>query len=239
MLLTPQAGHFGDLPPERLRLLVTALLTALIVHAAILLAVWQTWGRQVVLPALPPLEISLVSPALRDVIQPAPAIQPPPVQTTTPPASKKTLSQPAPKTPVQTQAPGQEPAAEPVRQTETVSQPVESKQEVPAPQVTAARTEPAVVETTPPSFDAAYLNNPKPDYPPAAKRMGMEGVVLLRVMVNPAGVPEKVSVLNSSGSRLLDEAAVNTVYQWTFVPARQGNKPVSGSVNVPIRFVMD
>lgn len=67
----------------------------------------------------------------------------------------------------------------------------------------------------------------------------MEGVVLLRVVVNPAGIPEKVSVLNSSGVRLLDEAAVNTVYQWTFIPARQGNKAVSGSVNVPIRFAID
>ena len=239
MLLTSHASHFADLPPERMRLLVTAFLVALIVHVVMFLAVWQTWGKQPVLPSLPPLEIALVSPALQNLIQPAPAVQSPPV-VQTPPVSKNTLSQPAQKTPVLTRS-VQEVAATPARQTEAVSPPVISSNEssvAPAPEVSPVKAEP-VLEATPPSFDAAYLNNPKPDYPLAAKRMGMEGIVLLRVVVNPAGIPEKVSILNSSGVRLLDEAAVNTVYQWTFIPARQGGKAVSGSVNVPIRFAID
>ncbi len=62
---------------------------------------------------------------------------------------------------------------------------------------------------------------------------------MLRVLVSPAGLPEQISILTSSGVPLLDETAVSTVRQWTFVPARQGDRPVAGSVNVPIRFVLN
>jgi protein TonB len=43
----------------------------------------------------------------------------------------------------------------------------------------------------PPRFDAAYLNNPKPSYPPLARRLGEEGRVTLRVHVTPDGLPQK------------------------------------------------
>jgi protein TonB len=67
--------------------------------------------------------------------------------------------------------------------------------------------------------------------------MGMEGVVLLEVIVAPDGSAREVRVLNSSGHAMLDEAAVSTVRaQWRFIPARLDGVPVESRAEVPIRF---
>lgn len=90
---------------------------------------------------------------------------------------------------------------------------------------------------SPPVFDAAYLNNPRPAYPEAAVRRGVTGIVLLRVLVSIEGRAETVEVERSSGSRLLDEAAIATVKSsWRFVAAKRGGTPVAATVIVPIKF---
>ena len=88
----------------------------------------------------------------------------------------------------------------------------------------------------PPHFNVAYLNNPRPAYPPIARKLGLEGLVLLRVDVSAKGTPEKVVVAQTSGTELLDEAAMRAVQGWTFVPARRGETPIAHAVEVPIRF---
>jgi protein TonB len=85
-------------------------------------------------------------------------------------------------------------------------------------------------------YDAAYLSNPKPKYPAAAHRLKLKGTTLLRVLVGPDGRPQRVSVETSSGFRVLDEAALEAVRHWSFVPARQGDKPIAAEVNVPMHF---
>lgn len=90
-----------------------------------------------------------------------------------------------------------------------------------------------------PRFDAAYLHNPKPAYPLLARRRGEEGRVLLKVEVSAAGLPEQVRIAQSSGHASLDEAALNTVRNWRFVPAQQGGTPVAASVLVPILFKLE
>jgi periplasmic protein TonB len=86
----------------------------------------------------------------------------------------------------------------------------------------------------------AYGSNPKPPYPLAARRLGVEGVVLLDVLVRPDGSPAEVRVRTSSGSALLDDSAVETVRShWRFIPARRGNVPVESRVSFPIRFKLD
>jgi protein TonB len=88
----------------------------------------------------------------------------------------------------------------------------------------------------PPRFDADYLRNPAPPYPPLSRRMGEQGRVVLRVLVSSAGRPDVVEVYDSSGAPRLDQAALETVKRWTFVPARQGDRPVVARVLVPISF---
>jgi protein TonB len=83
---------------------------------------------------------------------------------------------------------------------------------------------------------ANYLKNPRPAYPEIALRRGWEGQVLLHVRVSPEGRPTTISVVGSSGRDVLDQAAVEAVHGWTFVPARQGRETVAGWVHVPIVF---
>ena len=65
---------------------------------------------------------------------------------------------------------------------------------------------------------------------------GREGKVLLKVLVQPNGRPERVDVEKSSGRDMLDSAAVRTVKSWSFVPAMRGSSPIAGWVIVPITF---
>jgi len=90
--------------------------------------------------------------------------------------------------------------------------------------------------TAPPRYEIAYLHNPKPVYPLAARLRSEEGTVLVRVLVNEDGTPEQVQLKQSSGSSLLDNAAMDAIRQWKFIPARRGDKRVAEWVVVPVRF---
>lgn len=91
----------------------------------------------------------------------------------------------------------------------------------------------------PPRFGAAYLNNPAPEYPALARRKGEQGRVLLKVLVSETGLAEKVQVDTSSGYGNLDQAAVEAVKKWSFIPAKRSNQPVSAYVLVPVKFSLN
>jgi protein TonB len=88
-------------------------------------------------------------------------------------------------------------------------------------------------------FDADYLKNPAPPYPPLSRRMGEEGKVLLRVSVTPQGTADNVEIKTSSGSQRLDDAAQRTVRNWKFIPAKRGETAVQSWVLVPIIFKLE
>ncbi len=104
----------------------------------------------------------------------------------------------------------------------------------PAPAIAAA---PAPI--VPPSFNAKYLQNPPPAYPNMARRMGQQGKVVLRVFVSATGLADQVELRSGSGYNALDQAALETVKRWRFVPARQGDQPVAAWVLVPITFTLE
>ncbi len=82
-----------------------------------------------------------------------------------------------------------------------------------------------------------YLSNPKPVYPRDALRDGLQGTVMLRVVVDESGNPVEVSVATSSGHRVLDRAAREQVLRkWKFVPARQNGRAVRAVGTVPVAF---
>lgn len=87
-----------------------------------------------------------------------------------------------------------------------------------------------------PSYNAAYLSNPPPNYPAVARRLKLQGTATIRVLVTAEGRPKSVTLETSSGSRILDEAALDAVQHWSFVPARRGRISVSAEVDVPVRF---
>ena len=90
-----------------------------------------------------------------------------------------------------------------------------------------------------PSYDAAYLNNAPPKYPPVARRMKLQGTTTVRVLVGTDGRPRRVSLADTSGVDLLDEAALEAVQGWTFVPAREGTSVIAAEVDVPLRFRLE
>lgn len=87
-----------------------------------------------------------------------------------------------------------------------------------------------------PLFNTTYLNNPAPEYPEIAKRRGIQGKVLVDVLVKSDGTPALVKISRSSGSNNLDNAAIEAVRQWKFIPARRGGLSVQASVIVPVEF---
>lgn len=89
------------------------------------------------------------------------------------------------------------------------------------------------------NFNANYGSNSKPKYPGIATSRGWEGTVRLLVKVSVEGDSEEVTVQRSSGYDVLDEAAIEAVEKWKFIPAKRGDTPVSSSVVVPINFVLN
>ena len=85
-------------------------------------------------------------------------------------------------------------------------------------------------------YKAAYLNNPKPPYPPMAFQLRIEGTVKLKAHVQPDGSCGEVLLAQSSGNELLDRSAMNTVAQWKFVPAKAQGKDIAQWVSIPITF---
>lgn len=108
--------------------------------------------------------------------------------------------------------------------------------QVAAPQAPPA---PAPLPLSQPIFNADYLENPAPAYPPIARRNGEQGRVTLRVLVNATGTADEVQVQASSGSPRLDDSARTTVQRWKFVPARRGAQAVPAWVLIPISFRLE
>lgn len=90
-----------------------------------------------------------------------------------------------------------------------------------------------------PRYNAAYLSNPPPSYPLSARRRGIEGTVLVRAEVAAGGECLRAELKKSSGAEVLDQAALEAVKKWRFVPAKRGNQAVVAWVEVPITFKLE
>ena len=80
------------------------------------------------------------------------------------------------------------------------------------------------------------LYNPPPAYPARARRQGVQGTVLLRLLITSGGRVDKVDVVTSSGHRELDDAAIDAVGLWRFRPALEGGVATDQWVDVPVVF---
>lgn len=81
-----------------------------------------------------------------------------------------------------------------------------------------------------------YAYNPEPEYPAIAKSRGWQGKVKLRVRVSAGGAISNIEIEQTSGHEILDEAAIETVKKYQFIPAKQGDTAVACAVIVPITF---
>jgi protein TonB len=99
-------------------------------------------------------------------------------------------------------------------------------------EVLAAAPAPAAEVFVPPSF----LFRQEPVYPERARRAGVEGVVGVRIALAPDGAVRQVELTQSSGSRLLDEAALAAARESTFSPASRNRSPVGAEAVASYRF---
>ena len=88
-----------------------------------------------------------------------------------------------------------------------------------------------------PSATLEYVRATSPRYPINELRNGVQGTVVLRVLVDVDGTPVSVTVESSSGNRNLDKAALQHVLKtWRFKPAMQDGQAVQAYGLVPIAF---
>lgn len=87
--------------------------------------------------------------------------------------------------------------------------------------------------------DVAFLDKPKPAYPAAARHLGEEGTVVLRVHVMRDGRPQGIEIFATSGSARLDQAAVDAVRRSRFLPAREGDEAIESWLRIPFEFRLD
>jgi protein TonB len=214
----------------------------------------------------PTASVRLEKPLMVHFIEPSPksleiaelAPEPLPVAALPPPPA---LSPPEPLPEPKPEPPTPRPKPKPVPQPEPASPPLETTESsAPAPDgaIVAALPEPAPAprsENTASAatagrgdgeesaivarFDAGYLRNPKPPYPPQSRRLGEEGKVVLRALVSQDGEALEVQLHASSGSGRLDESALKTVRQWKFIPARRAGVAVESWALVPILFKLE
>ncbi len=85
-----------------------------------------------------------------------------------------------------------------------------------------------------PNVDLAQLQK-NVEYPEMAKRAGVEGKVSIRVLVSKTGKPKK-TIIESSDSDLLNDAATKAVMKTSFTPAIQNGSPIDCWVSIPIVF---
>jgi periplasmic protein TonB len=166
-------------------------------------------------PAPPPPQ-AIVAP---QIAPPSPVAPPPRIEVSAPAAPPPRIEAPAPP-----------PEPAPRVEKAPAAKAPDSPQTTPSP--------PAPLSVTQPAVKPEYLSNPL-QYPLASRRMGEQGKVILRVLVDQSGLPARVEVATSSGYPRLDNAAVATVKQWRFSPARQGEKAISDWVHVPLVFRLE
>jgi len=77
----------------------------------------------------------------------------------------------------------------------------------------------------------------QPAYPEEARKNGIEGQVVLELVVGSQGDVESVKVAESNPA--FDETAAEAARQWKFRPALKDGKPVSVITTVTVKFRLD
>lgn len=233
-------GRFGaaehDTSPQTQTQWLNTIVLSLLLHLAVVAGVYfyrfaphaaplaaNVMPVQLVdMPSTTPTTPPVVAPTI-----PAPTLlkQVAPVDNTTPAAVQKHPVVPAKKHTAMRKTP-REQAAQPPFNRASSTHPASTQPETP-PTIEPAATPPQQVAqglgvtplSTPSSAQVMELAmqchvRPAPVYPPAARRFRETGLVVVEVVLNPQGRVAQATVVQSSGSTRLDNAALAAVQQW-------------------------
>jgi protein TonB len=196
------------------------------------------WGLMQASPALD--TVPVARPMLVQMLSlPAAEASPPPVPT-------PTFAKPAP-IPAAKRSAAMVPASNSTSAESIVEAPAaHDAMSLPAatPVASAASAEPTPPTSTEPArfavaSAAQYVEPPVPIYPRASRRAGEAGRVVLRVLVDEAGLPRQVLVHQSSGFARLDDAAIAAVQKARFKPYIDRDQAISSWVLVPLSFDLE
>jgi len=186
-----QAERWLGSDPAQRRLIVRALIAAIVLHATVLVARMPNWGPDPV-RVQAPLEQAMKIQFLKPPAPPPKAPEKPPE----PEAKKIPKPDPTPDEPEPVKAP---PPAPP---------------EPPAP---IQATGPIRVSA---GQGPGLIKKVEPRYPPLAQSARIEGTVVVDAVIRKDGTVSDVTILRSS-SKMFDQACIDAVRQWRFTPGSQ------------------
>jgi len=191
------------------------LIGAIVLHIILIWGFAAGLGHELVKFVAAPLDTSIIEEAKVDdkpPPPPPPELERPPVQVVAPEITIN-LTPDAPPPPI----------------TQTTTQPV----------ISTPRPPPAPVAVVPDTtIKPISIPNPEDMYPSAAKQAGQEGVVKVKVCINEASKLGDVTVGETSGFPLLDDAGVRVAKGGRYKAATKGGKPMASCANLPIRFAL-
>ncbi|HIF9293831.1 TPA: TonB family protein [Photobacterium damselae] len=76
-------------------------------------------------------------------------------------------------------------------------------------------------------------------YPRLAKRRGIQGQVMVEIWIDPKGKQIKQKVISSSGTEILDQAALTAIKKWKFSSHIVDGQAIAHRVHIPVRFQLD
>lgn len=86
----------------------------------------------------------------------------------------------------------------------------------------------------------SFLKRPNaPRYPRIAQRKGIEGTALYEIWLNENGKQIKQELITSSGTQVLDEAALSAIRDWQFSPQLIDGQAIAHRVQIPVRFSLN
>lgn len=210
---------------------LSGLMFVVLIHAGLLYFLF----KQQLIPPPEQLATLIVNfiPAPQPKEEAKPETPPPPPKPKPKPVKKPQPQQLVAKAPPLTESePVAPPPPEPEPQTEPEAEPEPVVEAAPAPQMPAG----PVSLSSELSVACPHLN--APTYPALSKRLGEEGKLVLRVELDEKGYVNVAHVVNSSGFKRLDEAAMTAVKTWRCTPTVRNGQPVRAVALQPFNFVL-
>lgn len=82
------------------------------------------------------------------------------------------------------------------------------------------------------------ISNIAPVYPVEASKKNIEGKVKLKFLITSKGEINKILVQESSGSEILDSAAIDYINKLQFTPAKTNGKPRSVWMSMVLKYIV-
>lgn len=78
-----------------------------------------------------------------------------------------------------------------------------------------------------------------PVYPEYARRRNIQGVVVVRIVVDSSGNPQQCAIKSSEPEGVFDESALSAARKTRFIPGKLAGRPVNTVVLLPYRFAVN